>query len=433
MTATGFALLFLFALTCSTVLRLWLGMRQVRHVRQHRGAVPQAFAEGISLSAHQRAADYTVARVGLGLVDALANVFLLIALTLLGGLQWIYDQFDLCCSGSPLLAQLGFVATVAVLGSLLDLPLAWYRQFRLEKRFGFNRMSPALFIADIARGTLLAALIGLPMIALVLWLMQQSGSAWWFWVWLAWMSFNLVLLVLYPTVIAPRFNTFEPLPDNALRDRVESLLRRCGFTVSGLYVMDGSRRSSHGNAYFTGFGKAKRIVFFDTLLQRLDADQIEAVLAHELGHFRHRHILKRIALSFVGSFLGLALLGWLAQQPWFYAGLGMTPGLIGYEGPALVLFMLALPAFVFPMRPLAAWMSRRDEFEADAYAAGQTEARHLASALVRLYKDNATTLTPDPVHSAFYDSHPPASVRVGRLLGLGAAPPGNAPTAGAHA
>ncbi|MEZ5657755.1 MAG: M48 family metallopeptidase [Burkholderiaceae bacterium] len=420
MSSFVFSLSFVAALGLSVAMRLWLARRQVVHVGRHRDRVPEAFADRIDLAAHQRAADYTVARVRFGTLELFAHSVLLITLTLLGALQWLYELASSALPGSPLGAQLLFLVMVALVQSALELPFDAYRQFGLEKRFGFSRMSVSLFITDMLRGTLIAVIIGLPLAMLVLWLMRASGDFWWLYVWMVWVAFNALLLLIYPTLIAPRFNRFEPLPDGPLRERVEGLLRRCGFRSQGLFVMDGSKRSNHGNAYFTGFGRAKRIVFFDTLISRLDADQIEAVLAHELGHFRHRHVLKRMLYSFVGSFLGLALLGWLSTQLWFYEGLGMQPGPIGHEAPALLLFMLAVPVFLFPLRPLASFLSRKDEFEADAFAAAQTDARHLVSALVRLYQDNAATLTPDPLHSAFYDSHPPAAIRVGRLLAAAA-------------
>jgi len=316
----------------------------------------------------------------------------------------------------PLARQALLIGAVGALGGLVDLPLAWYRQFRLERRFGFNRMTPALFVTDLAKGTLLAVALGTPLVVAVLWLMARAGSAWWLWTWAVWVAFNVAVLLLYPTVIAPMFNRFVPLQPGPVRERVERLLARCGFASRGLFVMDGSRRSAHGNAYFTGLGRGKRIVFFDTLLSRLDPDEIEAVLAHELGHFRHRHVLKRVGASFALSLAGLWLLGWLSRQPWFYQGLGVTPPPGEPTGGyALLLFFLVLPAFTFVLQPIASWLSRRHEFEADAFAAAQSSAADLSRALVKLYEDNASTLTPDPVHSAFYDSHPPAAVRLARL------------------
>lgn len=417
MTANALSILFVFALIANALIKLWLATRQIRHVAGHRAVVPAAFAEQISLASHQRAADYTIAKVRFQLLEFAVSTALLLWLTLLGGAQWIYELSGQWLPGSPWTAQLVFlIAAMAILG-LLDIPFSLYKQFRLEKRFGFNRMTLGLYVSDLIKGTLIGALIAVPMAGLVIWLMQSAGQWWWLATWAVWTGFSLALMVIYPTVIAPRFNKFEPLPDNPLRARVEALLERCGFTSQGLFVMDGSRRSSHGNAYFTGFGRGKRIVFFDTLISRLNGEQIEAVLAHELGHFKHKHIAKRLAISLVSSFAGLALLGWLATQPWFYAGLGMRPGEIGFEAPALLLFLLVVPVFTFLLRPLMSSLSRKDEFEADAFAASQTRADDLVSALVRLYEDNASTLTPDPLHSAFYDSHPSANERISRLLG----------------
>ena len=422
--ALQFTLLFLAAVVASVATRVWLALRQARHVARHRSEVPAQFAERIPLSAHQRAADYTVARVRLGLVETAVGTAVLLGFTVLGGIEALSAAVRALLPDSPFWRQLLLVGAVGAIASLVDLPLAWYRQFGLEKRFGFNRMTPALFVADTLKGTALAVVLGLPLVAAVLALMERAGGAWWLWAWLVWVAFNLVVLLLYPTVIAPMFNRFVPLEPGPVRERVERLLARCGFGAKGLFVMDGSRRSAHGNAYFTGFGRSKRIVFFDTLLARLSPDEIEAVLAHELGHFSHRHILKRIVASFAISLAGLALLGWLSRQPWFYQGLGVTPqpgDLLG--GYALLLFFLALPAFTFVLQPLASWLSRRHEFEADAYAARQSSAEDLSRALVKLYEDNAATLTPDPVHSAFYDSHPPAAIRLARLARAGQARP----------
>jgi len=300
--------------------------------------------------------------------------------------------------------------------SVLDLPFSWYRQFRIEQKFGFNRMTLKLWVADLAKSLALTTLLGLPLLAAVLWLMRSAGDLWWLYAWLLWIGFNALVLVLYPTLIAPLFNKFEPLADGRLADRINALLARTGFSSKGVFVMDGSRRSAHGNAYFTGLGRAKRIVFFDTLVERLQPSEIEAVLAHELGHFKLKHIAKRLVFSFVASLAFLALLGWLIAQPWFYTGLGVTPSLTGSNhGVALVLFALVLPVFTFVFAPVASLLSRRHEFEADAFAARHASAGDLVNALVKLYQDNASTLTPDPLHSAFYDSHPPASIRIQRL------------------
>jgi len=417
LTAAAFSVLFAAALLLSIAVRFWLATRQVRHVSRHREAVPADFAGRVTLHAHRRAADYTVARVRLGMVEAVIGAMLLLAFTLFGGLQALLDALARWLPEHPFARQIAFVAAVALIGALVDLPVAWYRQFRLEQRFGFNRMTPRLFIVDAFKGAAVASVLGLPLLALVLWLMRSAGELWWLWAWAAWVAFNLAILVLYPTVIAPMFNRFEPLADGAVRQRVEALLARCGFASRGLFVMDGSRRSAHGNAYFTGLGRSKRIVFFDTLLARLEPDEVEAVLAHELGHFSRRHVLKRIAVMFVASLAGLWLLGWLSRQGWFYQGLGVTPGAGEFDAAALVLFFLALPVFTFVLQPLVSWASRRHEYEADAFAATHARAQDLVSALVKLYEDNASTLTPDPVHSAFYDSHPPASLRIGRLQG----------------
>jgi STE24 endopeptidase len=423
MQATTLSVAFVLFLALSATVRLWLASRQVRHVAGHRNAVPPQFAHRVGLHAHQRAADYTVAKVRLGILDNLISVVVLVGLTLLGGLQWLAGRWAGWLPDSPLLQQVAIVVSVVVLTSLIEIPMDAWRQFRLEARFGFNRMSVRLFITDLVKSTVLGALIGLPLLAAVLWLMQQAGPWWWVWAWVLWIAFNLLILFIYPTVIAPLFNRFKPLEAGAVRSRVENLLERCGFASNGLFVMDGSKRSAHGNAYFTGFGKGKRIVFFDTLLSRLDVDEIEAVLAHELGHFKKRHIIKRLALGFAASLAGLALLGYLSGQPWFYQGLGVTidPAAPPPAGIALLLFFLALPAFTFVLRPLVTHFSRRDEFEADAFAASLADPGRLTSALVKLYEDNASTLTPDPVHSAFYDSHPPAAIRIDRLSTLAAA------------
>lgn len=415
--------LFALVLLVQWGVRQWLAGRQIRHVLAHRDAVPPAFADRIALSAHQRAADYTVARVRLGMVEASIGVAWLVVLTFLGGLQWLHDAIVGDAPDPGILAQGTFVATVFALGAVLDLPFAWIRQFRLDERFGFNRMTQRLFWVDTVKGFAVGAVLALPLLALVLWLMQRAGDGWWLWVWAVWVAFNVAVLLLFPTVIAPLFNRFEPLPEGPVRTRVEALLARCGFAARGLFVMDGSRRSSHGNAYFTGLGRARRIVFFDTLLARLAPDEIEAVLAHELGHFRHRHIAKRIVLGMLASLAALALLGWLSRQPWFYQGLGLVPVPGAQAGAALVLFLLAAPVFGFVVQPLLGMLSRRHEYEADAFAAREAGARPLIAALVKLYEDNAATLTPDRLHSAFHDSHPPAAERVRHLERLAATPP----------
>ncbi|MCK6429171.1 MAG: M48 family metallopeptidase [Burkholderiaceae bacterium] len=412
----AFSLLFVAFLLLMVALKYWLAARQIRHVAAHADAVPAQFAERVSLEAHRKAAAYTIAKQRFGLIETAVGTALLVALTLLGGLQAIADALA-ALLGRGFLLQVGVVAAVVALVSLVDIPFSWYRQFRIEQAFGFNRMTLRVFFADLAKSALLAALLGLPVLAVVLWLMERAGDLWWLYAWGVWIAFNALVLVLYPTVIAPLFNKFEPLADAALADRIARLLARTGFSSKGVFVMDGSRRSSHGNAYFTGLGRNKRIVFFDTLVERLQPQEIEAVLAHELGHFKLKHIRKRLALSALASAGFLALLGWLADQTWFYQGLGVQPALDARnDGLALVLFILVAPVFTFVLAPFASALSRAHEFEADAFAARNSSAHDLVSALVKLYQDNAATLTPDPLHSAFYDSHPPAAIRIERLL-----------------
>ena len=422
MSPEAFTALFVFALLVTTAVRLWLASRQMRHVARHRERVPEAFAARIDDASHRRAADYTIARTRLAIVDIGLAAFLVVGLTLGGAIQFIHDRLGAVLAGHALLAQVGILVAVAAVGAIADLPIDWYRRFRVEARFGFNRMSLRTYLADLAKGTLIAAGIGVPLAALVVWLMNAAGDRWWVLAWLVWMGFNLLVLVAYPTLIAPLFNRFTPLESGDVRDRIERLLTRCGFRANGLFVMDGSRRSSHGNAYFTGLGAAKRIVFYDTLLQRLDPEEVEAVLAHELGHFRHRHIARRVAVAAVTSLGALWLLGVLAGKPWFFVGLGVVAEPALAPGVALALFLTIAPVFAYPLQPLVSLLSRHDEFQADAYAARESGAANLVRALVKLYQDNATTLTPDPLHSAFYDSHPPAAIRVGRLLGADAMP-----------
>lgn len=421
------ALVFGVALLVNLALKFWLASRQLRAVVSQRGTVPQAFAESISLAAHQRAADYTVARLRFGLLELALGAVVLLAWTLLGGLDALNAWLLTWIGPRPLAQPLTLLVAFALINGLIELPAAWWQAFVIEERFGFNRMSGRLWLADLARSTLLGVVIGVPLAALLLWLMQLAGDAWWLWTWGAWMAFSLLMLVLYPTLIAPLFNRFEPLADEALRERVTALMKRCGFTAKGLFVMDGSRRSAHANAYFTGFGAAKRVVFFDTLLGKLTPPEVEAVLAHELGHYRHRHIVQRIVLLFAASGLALALLGWLARQDWFFTGLGVTPnlapsmgGMVPNHALALLLFLLVVPLFTFFLSPLAAQLSRRHEFQADAYAAAQASAQDLARALVKLYQDNASTLTPDPLYVRFHYSHPPALERMAHLRARGA-------------
>jgi STE24 endopeptidase len=407
----SFQSVFLAAFCIAFGLKLWLLLRQMRHVWLHRDTPPAAFADSIPLQEHQKAASYTLAKARVGLLNLALEGGLLYAFTLGGGLQWLQDQFgDLLAQ--PLLAGVGILLGLTLISGAAELPLSLYRQFRIETRFGFNRQTPGGFFADLLKQTLIGLAIGGPLILLVLWLMGIMGTTWWLWVWGVWMGFNLLILTVYPTLIAPLFNKFTPLEDLNLKQRIENLLTRAGFHASGVFVMDGSRRSSHGNAYFTGLGKNKRIVFYDTLLSQLTPEQIEAVLAHELGHFKRRHIIKRIGLMFVLSLVMLALLATLKDSTWFYNGLGVTSQT---DATALALFFLALPVFLFPLSPLMSLYSRKHEFEADAFAAQLTQPGHLVSALVRLYRDNAATLTPDPIYSLFYDSHPKASERIGKL------------------
>lgn len=413
-----FTLIFCIALLIMIGTRLWLSSRQIRHVLQHRAAVPGEFADRIQLDAHQKAADYTAAKVRLSMIEVVVGAVLLVVLTLLGGIHAINVTLT-SWLGHGYMRDLALFASIGIISGLVDMPFGLYRQFVLEERFGFNKMTIGLFFTDLIKSTLIGAVIGLPVALAALWLMESAGTYWWLYTWLAWMAFNLLMLVLYPTVIAPLFNKFEPLADQSLKTRIENLLTRCGFAAKGLFVMDGSRRSAHGNAYFTGFGAAKRIVFFDTLIERLSPTEIEAVLAHELGHFKHKHVVKRIVLIFALSFIGLALLGFLKTQTWFFTDLGVMPAMNDSNNAlALLLFFMIMPVFTFFLRPISARTSRKQEFEADAFAASKTNANDLISALVKLYQDNASTLTPDPVHSAFYDSHPPASVRIGHLKSL---------------
>ncbi len=418
MQASFVSLVFAGVVLAWLALRLWLTTRQVRHVALHRDEVPSAFAASVTLATHRRAADYTIAKARLGLISMAFGAAVLLGWTLLGGLDALNAGLRdaVLPRWGAMAYQLSLLAAFTLIGGLLELPFDVYGTFVLEQRFGFNRVTPALFVADLLKGALVGALIGLPLAALILWIMGSLGSSWWLWAWVAWVGFNLLLLVLYPTVIAPLFNRFEPLPDEALKARVQALMQRCGFAAKGLFVMDGSKRSAHANAYFTGLGAAKRVVFFDTLLARLSPPEVEAVLAHELGHFKHRHVLKRMLMIFGASGAGLALLGWLAGQSGFYAGLGVAPNLAApNDALALLLFSLALPPFLFFVTPLAAQLSRRHEFEADAYACAQADGRDLASALLKLHEDNAATLTPDPVYVRFYYSHPPASERLAAL------------------
>jgi STE24 endopeptidase len=421
LTASAFTAAFIAALALTLAVRIWLAARQIAYVRAHRDATPAAFASRIDAVAHRKAADYTIVKQRFGVLESVTDAVVLLAITLGGGIAWLLSATEALPIGA-LARDVLLLCGIALIGGIASLPFSWWRTFRIEERFGFNRTTVATWLADLAKGIAVGAALGLPLVLVVLWLMRSAGAYWWLFVWVAWMAFQLLVLVLYPTVIAPLFNRFSPLPPGAARERIERLLARCGFTASGLFVMDGSKRSGHGNAYFTGFGRAKRVVFFDTLLARLAPEEIEAVLAHELGHFRLRHVVKRVVWSALLSLGLLAVLTWLARTPWFYAGLGIPVAGVGIAmtrpGVALALFMLALPVFTFVLAPLSAAYSRRHEFEADAFAAEHASALALVAALIKLYEDNAATLTPDPIHSAFYDSHPPAVARVARLNAL---------------
>lgn len=420
-----FTLLFSAALVLGLLMKFYLASRQIRHVARHRDQVPPAFAGIISLASHQKAADYTITKTRFGLLELAFGAAVLVGWTLLGGIDALNQALmssGLAAYGS-LVPQLALLAAFGLISGLLDLPFTLYSTFRIEERFGFNKMSFRLWLADLVKSTLVGIVIGLPIVALILWIMGSTGAWWWLWAWGVWMGFNLLVLVLYPTVIAPLFNKFQPLEDESLKARVTALMQRCGFAAKGLFVMDGSKRSAHANAYFTGFGASKRVVFFDTLLKQLSPPEVDAVLAHELGHFKHKHIIKRIVAMFALSLAGFALLGWLSTQVWFYTGLGVRPNMTSSnDALALLLFLLVVPLFSFFISPLFAQLSRKHEFEADAYAIAQTDGKDLQSALLKLYQDNASTLTPDPVFVKFYYSHPPASERLARM----GVPTGNA-------
>ena len=404
--------LFLAALALATATRLWLALRQIRHVSAHAGAVPDTFADAIPLAAHRKAADYTAGKARLGMLDVAIGVAVVLALTVGGLLQALSDAWTAVFARGSLAHGTALLLSVFFVQGIVSLPLAFYRVFVLEQRFGFNRMTLGLFLADLAKQTALALALGVPLILAVLWLMARMGTYWWLYVWLVLTAFTLVFQLIFVPLILPLFNKLTPITEGELATRVARLLERCGFKPSGLYLMDGSKRSSHGNAFFAGFGAGKRIVLFDTLVNRLEPPEVEAVLAHELGHYKLHHILKRMALSVLTTLAGLWLLGQLMHEAWFYAGLGVEQTGVAV---ALALFMLAVPQFMFFLHPLSSHFSRKHEFEADAYATRNADSADLAHALVKLYRDNASTLTPDPLHSAFYDSHPPAAARIARL------------------
>ncbi len=419
MTTSIFTTLFIGALLLTTIMKLWLAIRQMQHISAHRNRVPAAFHEQIEISSHQKAADYTSAKTRLSLLSIVFEAIILLAFTLGGGIQLLTDC-SLATFHNSMLQGISIIIAVLIISSILEAPFELYSTFVIEARFGFNKMTIGLYLLDALKGIMLGTILGLPLLIGVLWLMGKMGSLWWIYVWGVWISFNLLLLFIYPNFIAPLFNKFQPLQDDTLKARIDELMERCGFTSSGLFVMDGSKRSTHGNAYFTGFGKTKRIVFFDTLLQRLTPPEIDAVLAHELGHFKHRHVMKRIVFTFALSLVFLWVLAQLMQSAWFYQGLGVhinpsDAGQTQSTALALLLFFMVLPVFSFLLQPLTSYYSRKHEFEADNYAAAQTNANDLSSALVKLYQDNAKTLTPDPLYATFYESHPPALERIAHL------------------
>ncbi len=410
-----FTIAFLIAFLASFGLRHWLAQRQMRFVAKHRDSVPAEFAEKVTLAEHQKAADYTIAKLRLGVLENGVSAIILIGFTLLGGLQILNISLSQLL-GDGITQQIALLGSIAIISGIVDLPFSWYKQFHLEERFGFNRMGKQLFFVDMIKGLGVGAAIGIPLLWVILSLMAKAGDLWWLWAWVVLTVFSLLMQWIFPSFIAPLFNKFQPLPDGALKTQIEALLARCEFASQGLFVMDGSKRSAHGNAFFAGMGKAKRIVFFDTLIEKLNPGEVEAVLAHELGHFKCKHIRKRLLVSFALSFGMFALLGWISTQVWFYTDLGVMPNLNGYNGGlALALFMLVSPVFSFFFTPLASIASRKHEYEADGFAATKSSAKDLISALVKLYQDNASTLTPDPIYTAFYSSHPPAPLRIANL------------------
>lgn len=416
MSASAFTILFVCFLAITVIARCWLAMRQIRSVQTHRRQVPEQFASTIPLTAHQKAGDYTAAKLRFGFLSLAVDTIVLLGFTLGGGIQAISSLLHPWL-GHGMVYQIALAAVVFAISGIISIPFDYYHQFVIEERFGFNKMTPALFFNDLIKSTLIGILIGLPLLWVLLLVMGKTGDFWWLYAWVLWCSFQFLMLFLYPTFIAPLFNKFQPLEDEALKTRIEQLMQRTGFQAKGLFIMDGSKRSAHGNAYFTGMGSAKRVVFFDTLIKQLTPEEIEAVLGHELGHFKLKHITKRIGVSFLISLGFLALLGWLKTQAWFYAGLG-TDAATATDMTALILFALTLPVFTFFLSPILSMSSRKHEFEADAFSAQHTDARYLISALVKMYQDNAATLTPDALYSAFYDSHPPASIRIDHLTGL---------------
>ncbi len=408
---------FVAALLAGLVLKYWLASRQVRHVARFRDEVPERFRERVTLAAHQKAAAYTISKTRFGLLELALAAAVVLGWTLLGGLNAL-NVVVMDLTGPGMTQQLMLLTAFVAIGGLIELPFSLYQTFGIEARYGFNKMTLRLWLIDLLKSTIIGAAIGLPIAAVMLWLMGAAGASWWLWAWCVWMVFNLTLLMVYPTFIAPLFNKFNPLDDEVLKSRVTALMHKCGFSAKGLFVMDGSKRSAHANAYFTGFGAAKRVVFYDTLLAKLAPTEVDAVLAHELGHFKHRHIIKRIVAMFALSLAGFALLGWLSGQTWFYTGLGVRPNMLQgstNNALALLLFLMVIPTFSQFVSPLFAQISRKHEFEADAYAVAQTSGADLSNALLKLYEDNASTLTPDPVYVKFYYSHPPAIERLARM------------------
>lgn len=410
-----FTLLFIFFLLVTSGVQLWLSFRQAKHVAAHRATVPEEFADKITLKEHQKAADYTHAKGSFGRLNLFIGVIVLLLWTLAGGLNWL-DQLVRSFGGGPLTTGVAVIIAFSIISSIVDIPASLYSSFVIEEKFGFNKLTIKIFFIDMIKGALLSIAIGIPLILLVLWLMESSGNLWWLYAWVALTGFSIAMMWAYPKFISPIFNKFEPLEEGEVLDRVKGLLAKTGFNSDGVFVMDGSKRSSHGNAYFTGFGKTKRIVFFDTLLKGMSPKQVEAVLAHELGHFKHKHVFKGMAVSMTMTLIGFAVLAWLMKQDWFYTAFGIQQT---STYMALLLFLLVSPAFTFFVGPIMSRWSRKHEFEADAFAAQQSDAGELISALVGLYKENAGTLTPDPLYSAFYDSHPPASIRIAHLKQIG--------------
>ena len=411
---------FVAALGLNILVKLWLMTRQNQHVAQNRAEVPKNFANTITLEQHQKAADYTLAKSKVGLVDLILESIVMLGWTLLGGLEWL-NQALLSWMGAGLTQELALMVSFMLIGGLIALPLSWYQTFVVEERFGFNKTTPQLWLIDMVKGLALGAILGLPLLALVLWLMEMGGQVWWIWAWGALVGFQLLMMWIAPNWLMPLFNKFTPLEDSQLIERITALMNKSGFKAKGFFVMDGSKRSAHSNAFFTGIGSSKRVVFFDTLLSQLSGDEMEAVLAHELGHFKHKHIIKMMFTSFALTLIGLALLGWLMTHSWFYTGLGVSPSVYASgagqnNALALLLFMMVVPLVTFLSAPISSARSRKQEFEADAYAAHVSSASWLASALIKLYQDNASTLTPDPWFVKFYYSHPPASERLERML-----------------